>query len=161
MPAALRRPLILAALVFAAPLASAGPDAARDPGRIAGKLTTHLGVDADTSEQIAAILAEGQEQGQRLREHARLQADALQAALQRADVAAMEAAMAELQQLQADARALHGATQADAMALMSPEQRATWTLHHLRRRHQQERVLQHLEATRRADPPLAVPFDGL
>jgi len=130
-------------------LATAAPTApAPDRQQLAAQLGERLQLDPATADAVAQLLAARHQEGQLIKEDAKAQAQLLEEAIDAGDTASMEAAMAELDRLKADADALHQATQAELRDLLTVEQQAKLTLHHLRRRLQHERAVHHLQGLR-------------
>lgn len=144
--------LALGLALLAAPLvvqAGDGPD----PAQMSARLVEGLGVSPATADEIAVIATAAQEEGEGLRLDAATQAEALKAALDAGDVAGMEAAMLELERIQGDAHALQQATRGDIQALLTPEQRAKFTLFHLHKRHKAEQMMHHMQALQELQAP--------
>ncbi len=143
------------ALVLTLATAHAAPPAAEiAPTRLSERLARDLALDAPTSAQVAAILAEGRARGGEIRVAIGDQAGVLRRALEGGDPQATARALERLQQLQGALRAQQEATRAEAQRLLTPEQRARWALLRLGRGTPQGGA-----PIPEADPqPLAIPF---
>ncbi len=117
-------------------------------GDIASDLIEHLGVDPAVADDIAATVAQTKTEGEVLREAAKVEVQALQAAIKVGDEVAMEDAMAELGRIQDEAHVLKQSVQRAVGDRLTTEQRAKLALHRIHKRHRAERLMQAFEDRR-------------
>ena len=109
------------------------------------RLTEHLGLDQATAEDVVEALKASREQKKALRESVKADAQALKSALDAGDEGAMLDAMANLESAKAEMQALKEETAETLKSLLTVEQQAKLTLHHLRKKrraHQSKRRMQ-------------------
>jgi hypothetical protein len=133
--------LTLALGYMAGTVALAGPGQSPDPEVMIQRLGDSLGVDEATAEDVTDTLLAAHEQGQTLRAQVKAEAEALRAALGAGNERAMPKAMIGLAEIKQDALALQEETSAMVKSFLTVEQQAKMTLHHLHKKHQQERAL--------------------
>ena len=140
------------ALVLAGSMAVANPGMEPDPQQMVERLQQGLGLSADEASEVAEVMLTTHELRKALRQDVGREARALKAALDAGDEAAMLDAMAALEDLKAEGEAIQQETRAQLQALLTVEQQAKMTLHHLHKRHRMERAMHEMRKEGETSP---------
>jgi hypothetical protein len=141
----MKRLLTLSALTLTVALAGsaaiAGSGHGPDPEAMLERLSEHLELDRSTAKEMSQVMLEAHEEGEAVRATVKAEAQALKTALDAGDEQGMQDAMAGLEAAKREAIALKEETAATVKSLLTIEQQAKMTLHHLHKRHIEEQAL--------------------